>query len=130
MLSSPTEAERKSLGDDKLAQNIRLACQTRIEKSGEVVVQIMTEQKKSDTSQAEVKAFRKKFAELPLDKKLSTLVQLEVVTMSDAMNAIIDKSVAAGEKVMDTFVRRARTSREQKREAKRPTEHRRQKKQR
>lgn len=51
--------------------------------------------------------FKKKFGELPLNKKLATLVQLEAATMSEAVNTIIDKSIAAGENVMDKLAGRA-----------------------
>lgn len=49
--------------------------------------------------------FKKKFGELPLNKKLATLIQLEAATMSEAVNTIIDKSIAAGENVMDKLGR-------------------------
>lgn len=51
--------------------------------------------------------FKKKFGELPLNKKLATLIQLEAATMSEAVNTIIDKSIAAGENVMDKLAGRA-----------------------
>ncbi|MGI9069116.1 MAG: hypothetical protein ACR2HX_22270 [Pyrinomonadaceae bacterium] len=52
--------------------------------------------------------FKKKFGELPLNKKVATLIQLEAATMSEAMNTIIDKSIAAGENVMDKLSGRER----------------------
>ncbi len=51
--------------------------------------------------------FKKKFSELPLNKKLTTLIQLEAATMSEALNTIVDKSIAAGENVMDKIAGRA-----------------------
>lgn len=59
----------------------------------------------SDRSSEEADDFKKKFGELPLNKKLATLIQLEVATMSEAVNTIIDKSIAAGENVMDKLGR-------------------------
>ena len=47
--------------------------------------------------------FRKKFGELPLNKKLVTLMQLQAATMSEAVNTIIDKSISAGENVMPNW---------------------------
>ncbi len=58
--------------------------------------------------------FKKKFGELPLNKKLATLIQLEAATMSEAVNTIIDKSISAGENVMDKLAGRAGTSRDGK----------------
>src|SRR6266545_5775671 len=45
LLSAPSEHERRTLGEEALAQNQRLACETIINSGGELVVQIMTEQK-------------------------------------------------------------------------------------
>lgn len=62
----------------------------------------MSENDKSTNSVPDYdKNFKKKFGELPLDEKLTTLLQLEAATMSDAMNKIVDKSISLGEKVMD-----------------------------
>lgn len=58
--------------------------------------------------------FKKKFGELPLDKKLATLIQLEAATMSEAVNTIINKSISAGENVMDKLSGRAGTSKDNK----------------
>jgi hypothetical protein len=51
---------------------------------------------------------RKKFGELPLKKKLATLVQLEAVTMSEAFDSAIEKPLAFGSKTFDAFMSRAR----------------------
>lgn len=58
--------------------------------------------------------FKKKFGELPLNKKLATLIRLEAATMSEAVNTIIDKSISAGENVMDKLAGRAGKSRDSK----------------
>lgn len=58
--------------------------------------------------------FRKKFGELPLNKKVSTLMQLEATTMSEALNTIIDKSISAGESVMDKLAGHAGKSKNKK----------------
>ena len=50
--------------------------------------------------------FKQQFGELPLNKKLTTLIQLEAATMSDAVNTILDKSIAAGENVIDKLTGR------------------------
>src|SRR5438309_4186085 len=69
LLSAPTEHEQKTLGHEGLAQEQRLACQTRIERSGELVVAVVPEKDASEKNQRPVSDFRKAFAELPLDKK-------------------------------------------------------------
>ena len=58
--------------------------------------------------------FKKKFGELPLNRKLATLIQLEAATMSEAVNTIIDKSITAGENVMNKFAGRPGRSRDSK----------------
>jgi len=58
--------------------------------------------------------FKKKFGELPFNQKLATLIQLEAATMSEAVNTIIDKSISAGENVMDKLAGRSGESRNRK----------------
>jgi len=64
---------------------------------------------KSESSPEEADDFKRKFGELPLNKKLATLIQLEAATMSEAVNMIIDRSISAGEDVMDKLAGRAST---------------------
>jgi hypothetical protein len=64
---------------------------------------------KSESSAEEADDFKRKFGELPLNQKLATLIQLEAATMSEAVNIIIDKSISAGEDVMDKLAGRAST---------------------
>ena len=127
LLSAPTEHEQKTLGPEGLAQEQRLACQTRIERSGELVVGVAPEKDASEKNQRQVSDFRKDFGELPLDKKLVTLIQLEALTMSQAMDAIVAKTLSAGGKVMDLFARKGRHFRQRELELRHPPEHRRQK---
>ncbi len=61
---------------------------------------------------------RKEFGELPLDKKIKTLVQLEALTMYEALNAAIEKPLAVGEKVFDKFFRSTKSSTRQGQEDK------------
>jgi len=127
LLSAPTEHEQETLGQEALAQGQRLACQTRIERSGELVVGVAPEQDASEKQQRQVSDFRKDFGELPLDKKLVTLVQLEALTMSQAMDAIAAKTLSAGGKVIDLFARKGRNLRKRELELRHPPEHRQQK---
>jgi ferredoxin len=99
LLSAPTEAELRIVGLEQLMANQRLACQTRAEKAGELVVEIMTYKKPAENDPAS--DFRKEFASLPLNKKLATLVQLEVATMVEAFDSIADRSASVGEKLLD-----------------------------
>ncbi len=44
---------------------------------------------------------RKEFSELPLDRKIATLTQLELDTAKQAFNTIADESAALGKKLFD-----------------------------
>jgi ferredoxin len=101
LLSSPSEAEERILGIEQLARQYRLACRTILERSGEVAVRVHPEPEKSEPATDDPATMRKKFGELPLSQKISTLVQLEALTMNEAFNALIDKPLAAGEKLFD-----------------------------
>lgn len=68
-----------------------------------------TSSEPSNRSPEEADDFKRKFGELPLNKKLATLIQLEATTMSEALNTIIDKSISAGEDMMAKLAGRAST---------------------
>ena len=71
---------------------------------------VSPETEKAAHKPGETAGMRKEFGELPLDKKIKTLVQLEAITMYEALNAVIDKPLAMGEKVFDRiFFRTAKT---------------------
>src|SRR4030095_3749557 len=91
LLSLPNEVEQRILGAEGLEARQRLACQATIERSGELIVEFNPEKNRSEKAAGENKSWRKKFGELPLNKKIATLVQLEALTMYEAMNALVDK---------------------------------------
>jgi hypothetical protein len=72
----------------------------------------MNKARNSSRAPEETEDFKKKFGELPLNKKLATLMQLEVATMSEAVNTIIEKSISVGENVMDKLGSRARPTKD------------------
>jgi len=106
LLSFPSQAERDLLGAEALSQQQRLACHVQIESSGELVVSVHPKSEKPENEPTDPASMRKKFAELTLDKKISTLVQLEALTMFEAFNAMVDKPVAFGEKMLDRIFRK------------------------
>lgn len=108
LLSPPSSAEEKQLGVEHLDQAYRLACQTKIENHGEVVVMVSTVTPRAHVP-ADVEAeLRKKFGALPLSKKLATLMQLEAITMSEAFDSAIEKPLAFGTKTFDALLGKAR----------------------
>ena len=115
LLSPPSAAEEKQLGPEYLAQAYRLACQTKIENPGEVVVMVSTVAPRTTANTAENEAdLRKKFAGLPLSKKLATLVQLEALTMSEAFDSALEKPLAFGSKIFDRARARSETAKPKK----------------
>jgi ferredoxin, 2Fe-2S len=111
LLSAPSGVEERQLGPEQLDQSLRLACQTKIENHGEVVV--MVSAKSSTHAPVDTESdVRKKFGALPLSKKLATLVQLEAITMSEAFDSAIEKPLQFGSKTFDAFMNRSRNKAE------------------
>ena len=108
LLSIPSAAEEKQLGVEHLDQSYRLACQTKIENHGEVVVMVSTVKPRRPETVDEEAELRKKFGSLPLGKKLATLMQLEAITMSEAFDSAIEKPLAFGAKTFDAVMNRRR----------------------
>jgi ferredoxin len=124
LLSSLTEAERERLSPERLAAGERLACQTKVEHSGDLVLQPVPVTERAETSEEALKGFRKEFREMPLDKKLATLVELEAVAMMQTLNAVFGLPFTVGERVLDFMAGKGRALNRQERESRRPTEHR------
>ena len=120
LLSTPTESEKTNLGYQGQATDQRLACQTMIVTSGEVLVRVMPAKEVGKTTAAEETNSPK---ELPLET-LSTVVQSEVLKVMGAIDAARDKSLSIAEKIFDRFESKQRLKRKQKLEMKRPPEHR------
>ena len=114
LLSSATATEIEFFGSEALVRYQRLACQARLERSGQIVVHINPEAKES-TESRDAGDMRKEFGDLPLDQKIKTLVQLEALTMYEALNAVIDKPLAMGEKVFDKVFKTGKPGSKQKR---------------
>jgi hypothetical protein len=75
------------------------------------------------TAEEAVKDFRKEFRELPLQRKLATLVELETVTMFQTLSALADLPFSLGEKVMGLMAGKGREMSKREREMHRPSEH-------
>ena len=107
LLSAPSLAEEQQLGTDQLDQSLRLACQVKIENHGDVVVMSATRPERPAAVE-DGSELTKRFGALPLGKKLATLVQLEVLTMSEAFDSAIEKPLAFGSKTFDTILNKAK----------------------
>lgn len=125
LLSAKTAAEEKYFAENKDGENRRLACQAKIEKEGEISVKT----KESETAKEEAKPeteeeYRKRFAELPLDKKISELVHLEAIALSDTLHYLINSPYTLGDKIMGVMAQFGLRKEQSEREAVRPEEHR------
>src|SRR5688572_11704307 len=81
LLSTPTNAETEFIKTAGLSEKWRLACHAKIERPGEIVV--MTKEKKASAEEEkdQYEEYRKRFEDLPLDKKMSELIRLEAVAL-------------------------------------------------
>jgi ferredoxin len=124
LLSSLTEAERVRLSPERLAAGERLACQSRVVHGGKLLLRPVPATERAETSEESIKDFRKEFRELPLQRKLATLVELETVTMFQTLSALADLPFSLGEKMMSLLAGKGREMSKREREAHRPAEHR------
>ncbi len=108
LLSAPSAAEQRLLGEEQLDQSLRLACQVKLENPGEVVVMASARKPGGNTVRDAKSEVRKDFGSLPLSQKIATLLQLEAITMSEAFDSAIEKPLAFGARTMDALIGRAR----------------------
>lgn len=109
LFSAPGTIEQSFLSQEQFDQGLRLACHAKLEGEGEVTVRMVRRQERAKESTPDTDV-KKQFHSLPLEKKISTLLQLEAITVSEAFNAAIDKPLAFGAKTFDRFTNRARSS--------------------
>lgn len=106
-LSERTEVENKLVESGKLNSGERLACQTRIVTSGEVIVMTKEEVKPEEAAKEEnstsAEDYRKNFAEMPLEKMIADLVRLEAITFNETLSFIFNSPYHIGGKVMDVL---------------------------
>ena len=127
LLSELTRVETEHFALHGRKKNERLACQVKIENPGEVVV--MTEQKAKDpapkTGATEDKneQYKKEFTEMPLEKKIANLVQLETIAFGETVSFIINSPFKVADKLMDVMAEFGFKKEEWQKEAARPREH-------
>lgn len=92
LLSPVTEAEKQHLKEARLAAGERLACQTRIVETGEVVLHVAPEVEKVEENHAK---FRKAFSKLDLTPKMAFIMELEKAIVTRQPVAIKGDEVEA-----------------------------------
>lgn len=123
-LSEVTEREKLHLTDERRAGGERLACQIKIESAGEIVV--MTHKKKEEDKPKEevrIEEYRKQFEELPLEKKIASLLELEGIALSETVSFVVNSPTHIVGKIMDVMAQFGLKIEESEKKAKRPPEH-------
>lgn len=126
LLSEPLKEEMDILRQINAAPGKRLASYTRIDNAGEVT--IMTGEPKKDNEtidekEARAEEFKKEFAELPLEKKISNLVDLEMMAMSETLSFVLNSPFKVGEKFLDILSEFGYAKEETEKASVRPAEH-------
>ena len=125
LLSEPTAAETEQLTPEDKKQNKRLACYARIEKPG--VITAMVEKKKEEATkekeqQDREEAYRKEFTELPLERKIASLMQLEAIALGETFAFVINSPFKVFEKVGDVMAEFGFKKEEDQKKRSRPAE--------
>lgn len=125
LLSAPTLAETEQLSEQRRKDGERLSCQAKLEKAGEIVIMITqkNEENKPETEEEKTKEFRKEFEELPLEKKIANLLELEFMTLSETFNFVLNSPFKIVDKAMEVMAEFGLKLEEKDKEAKRPKEH-------
>lgn len=124
LLSEITKAEIEHLSEKRRKAGERLACQAKIEKSGEVV--IMTSAKKAEENPVEkskAEEFRKEFEKMPLEEKVSSLFELEAIALSETVSYVFNAPYEFAGKVMGVMSNFGRKMEDDTKKATRPAEH-------
>jgi ferredoxin len=107
LLSSLTEGERKQLSAERLGGGERLACQCNLERGGEISLRVVPQTERARTADETARDLRQEFSGLSFERKISTLMQLETIAMSQALDTIAERSVSFGKKLFDEVVRQS-----------------------
>lgn len=124
LLSEVTTAEKEHLTSERRKNGERLACQAKFERTGEIV--IMTTEKKEEEKPSEeekYEAYRKEFEELPLEKKVANLLQLEAITFGETVSFVLNSPSMIFGKIMDVMAEFGLKMEDDAKKATRPNEH-------
>lgn len=124
LLSAPTKMESELLSDSRREQGERLAEQAKIEKAGEIIV--MSTEKKAEEKPSEEEQqekYRKDFEELPLQKKIASLLELESIVLSETLSFIINSPSKLVSMGMDVLAEMGLKMEDEAKKQARPEEH-------
>jgi ferredoxin len=104
LLSDLTDTERQQLSPARLAAGQRLACQCKAERGGELVIKLVAQPERARTAEEQTRDLRREFSELPFERKIATLMQLETVAVTQAFDKIADASASLGKKIFESVM--------------------------
>lgn len=125
LLSAPTQSEIKYLTDERRGGGDRLAEQAKIEKSGEIAV--MTTKKPEEVKpdyETKRDEYRREFEELPLERKISSLVELEAIALGETFSFVINSPYKIVGKLIDVLAEFGFKMEDEAKKQARPAEHR------
>lgn len=124
-LSGVTAAEKEHLTEARLKKGERLTCQAKIERIGEIVIMTKEKKVKEQPKEEEIKEeYAKEFRDLPLEKKIASLVELEAIALGDTLSFIINSPSHIVGKVMDVLAEFGLKMEKEDKDSKKPEEHR------
>jgi hypothetical protein len=101
-LSEVTEAERRMLGDERIASGVRLACQAHI-REGDCIVRVLGPKGEEEEAAAAAASAHERileeFAHLPTAERLSTAIELQLKVAGDLLTSIAEVPLKAGEEL-------------------------------
>jgi ferredoxin len=104
LLSDLTDKERALLSPERLANGERLACQCNAARAGELVIRLAVDSESTRAGEQKTRDLRQEFRELSFESKISTLMQLETIAMTQAFDKITDASISLGKKIFDSVM--------------------------
>ena len=123
LLSGLTDAERVRLSPERLAEGERLACQSKVERGGDLLLRPVPATVRAETTDESTKNLREEFRRMTLKKKLSTLVELEAVTAYQALVRAVDIPFEVFGKGLDLLAGRGRKLSQSEHARRHPAEH-------
>jgi ferredoxin len=97
LLSPPNDPEQKMLGAERLGSAQRLACQTKIERSGPVTARAMPGEANAEKQNESGRAV----GDLTLGNQVSALIERQAVAITEAANTLREKSNGLIEKFLN-----------------------------
>lgn len=123
LLSEETAAEKEYFAENDRKVGERLACVAKLEKAGDATFMTKEKEQPNEADAMSDDAYRKQFAELPLDRKISQLVQLEAMALTDTLSFMINSPYKVADRFMDVLAGFGFKKEQAEKDAVRPDEH-------